>query len=51
MIIQQIGNGGAFDYNKKSGGYKLSDKDVERLLEILDRTILNELAPACSTNL
>lgn len=39
---------GAFDHVKKSGGYKLSDKDVERLLEILDRTILNGLAPACS---
>jgi len=39
---------GAFDYNKKSGGYKLSDKDVDKLLEILDRTILKELAPSCS---
>jgi len=38
---------GAFDYNKKSGGYKLSDKDVDKLLEILDRTILKELASSC----
>lgn len=41
---------GAFDYINKSGGYKLSDKDVEKLVQILDRAILSELAPACSGN-
>lgn len=38
---------GAFDYVIKSGGYKLSDKDVDKLLQILDSAILNKLAPAC----
>ena len=38
------------DYVKKSDSHKLSDKDVEKLLQILDRTILNELAPACSNH-
>lgn len=41
---------GAFDHNNKSGGYRLSDKDVKELLNILDRAILSELAPACSDN-
>ena len=36
------------DYIKKRDAHELPDKDVEKLLEILDRTILNELAPACS---
>ncbi len=38
------------DYIKKSSRRKLSDKEVEKLLQILDSTILNELAPACSRN-
>ena len=36
------------DYIKKRDAHELPDKDVEKLLEILDRTILNELVPACS---
>jgi hypothetical protein len=39
---------GAFDRVNKSGGYKSSDDDVQKLLEILDRVILNDLAPFCS---
>ena len=41
---------GAFDYANKTGGYKLSDSDAEKLLYELEHTILNELAPACSSN-
>jgi hypothetical protein len=38
---------GAFDYAKKSGGYKSSDEDVEELMKILDRAIAG-LASGCS---
>lgn len=38
---------GALDYANKSGGYKLKDKDVENLIEHLDRALLYELVPSC----
>lgn len=46
----RIGVIDVIDFNKKSNSRDLPDKDVEKLLEILERTILNELAPACSSN-
>lgn len=35
---------GAFDHVMKSGGYKLVDRDVEKLMKILDSAIINELS-------
>jgi len=37
---------GAFNYLNKSGGYRLSDKDVDQLVKILDRK-LGELSTSC----
>lgn len=39
---------GVFDYVKKSGGYKSSDKGVGELLQTLDRALLTDFAPDCS---
>lgn len=47
-VFVRLGVVGAFDHINKNGGYKLSDGNVEKLLDKLDSAILNELAPRCS---
>jgi len=36
---------GAFDHNTKTGGYKISDQDVPRLLEFVESTLLKKMKP------
>lgn len=36
------------DYIRRSSSHELSDKDVDKLLEVLEGAILNKLAPPCA---
>lgn len=44
----KLGVIGAFDDLKKTGGYKISDPDVKRLLKILENKIVNKVENNCN---